>query len=291
MRRVTIGVAFVAVATISMWPKSTTSAEIKSFPLTLTEGSRLMIAGKINGHPVRAVLDSAAETTIVDKAWAQKWDLGQGDAVVGHGSGQASFEAQLVNGVTLEELGLRLKDQAVAIADLSDVGRRLLHRRVDAILGREVFDAARLLIDIEAARISVVGRDHEPRGTRLDLVSEHGVETVPVRIESGETVRATFDLGNGSQVLIGAALAKRMNLLADGRKVSIQRSGGLGGEAERQVFHVRTLDIAGHRFMNVEAAIDPNASSSDVNVGVSILRHFQIETDFARHAVWLDPRT
>jgi hypothetical protein len=60
----------------------------------------------------------------------------------------------------------------------------------------------------------------KPRGTRLDLVTEHGVETVPVRVESGEPVRATFDLGNGTHVLIGAALAERMRFLSDGRKAA-----------------------------------------------------------------------
>jgi Aspartyl protease len=130
----------------------------------------------------------------------------------------------------------------------------------------------------------------KPRGTRLDLVTEHGVETVPVRVESGEPVRATFDLGNGTHVLIGAALAERMRFLSDGRKVSQEIGGGLGGETERQVFRLRTLEVAGSKFTNVEAAVDPKPSASDVNIGVSVLRHFRITTDFANHAVWLDPR-
>lgn len=52
-----------------------------------------------------------------------------------------------------------------------------------------------------------------------------------------------FDLGNDSQILIGAALFKRMHLLSDGRKVYTERGGGLGGEAERQVFRIRLLEI------------------------------------------------
>ena len=52
----------------------------------------------------------------------------------------------------------------------------------------------------------------------------------------------------------------------------------------------RTLEIAGSRFTHVEAAVDPKLSASDVNIGVSVLRRFRIATDFANHAVWLDPR-
>jgi predicted aspartyl protease len=268
----------------------TAVADHHSFPLTLEQGSRLTVAAKINGHPVRALLDSAAETTIIDREWAKQLQLAQGTAVSGQGSGNASFAAQLVNGVTLETLGLRLAGQTVAIADLSDMGHRLLHHRVDVILGREIFDAARLFIDIEGGRISAIGRTQEPRGIRLDLISEHGVETVPVRVESSEPARATFDLGNGSHVLIGAAFAKRMGLLSDGREINSERGGGLGGETERQVFRLRTLEIAGVTFTNVEAAMDNNNSASDVNVGVSVLRHFIITTDFHQHAMWLDPR-
>jgi hypothetical protein len=99
------------------------------------------------------------------------------------------------------------------IAPPQDVGRRLLGRQIDVILGREIFDAARLAIDIEGHRIAVVPRETVPRGVRLELITEHGVETVPVSVESGAPVRATFDLGNGSQVLIGSAFAGRAGLL------------------------------------------------------------------------------
>jgi len=56
--------------------------------------------------------------------------------------------------------------------------------------------------------------------------------------------------------------------------VSSARGGGLGGEANRQIIVLSSLEIAGRRFEDVAAAIDRQASASDVNVGVSILRRF-----------------
>jgi hypothetical protein len=141
-----------------------------------------------------------------------------------------------------------------------------------------------------AVAANAVPRTLEPRGVRLDLTTENGVETLPVRVESGAPVRATFDLGNGSQVLISTSLAARMGLLTDGRRVSTERGGGLGGEAVRQIISLRSIDLAGRRFTDVSAAIDPQPSASDVNIGVTILRRFLITTDFAGHAVWLAPR-
>ena len=57
--------------------------------------------------------------------------------------------------------------------------------------------------------VEVLVPKEAPRGVRLPLTSEHAIETLPVRVEDGATVAATFDLGNGSQVLVGAAFAKR----------------------------------------------------------------------------------
>lgn len=285
MNRV-LAAAFFALASTAAVSDTTAGS---SYPLSLTRGSRLMIEAKVNGRPVTALLDSAAEVTILDRQFARSLNLSGGESVAGHGSGQASFDAKLISGVTLAALGLSLQNQTVAVTDLTDVGRRLLHHRIDAILGREIFDAARLTVDIEGRRIALVSRIQVPRGQKLDLITEHGVETVPVRVEGGMPVRATFDLGNGSYTLISKSFADRAKFLDDGRAVTTEHGGGLGGDVSRQVLTLRSLEIAGRRFNQIKAAIDPQASASDVNIGVSILRHFRITTDFANHAVWLDP--
>jgi len=251
-----------------------------------------MVDARINGHPVRALLDSAAESTLIDRKAAASLQISGGTSVTGQGSGAENFEAAEVKGVTLEAFGVAMKDQTVAVLDLSDVGRRLLGHPLDVVLGREIFDAARLRIDIDGKRITVVGRDPKqvPRGVELALVTEHGIETIPVRVEDHETVRATFDTGNGSEVLIGSKLADKLHLLSDGRPSKLSAGGGLGGELQRKVVTLRTLEIAGQRLTDVVAAIDTRPSASDVNIGISVLRHFLITTDFAQHVVWLEPR-
>ena len=261
-----------------------------AYTLSLVGESRLMVEAAINGRPVSALLDSAAESTILDEKFAQSLNIRDGQAVAGQGSGQTAFKATIVTGVTLEAVGLSLKDQSVAVADLSDVGRRLLNHPINVILGREIFDATRLAIDIAAQTIAVVPRTLKPWGARLALVTEHGVETVPVSVEGNPAVRATFDLGNGSHVLVSPKFASQLNLLTDGRAVTTEKGGGLGGETTRRVLRLRYVDLAGKRFRNVEAAIDPQPSASDINIGVSILRHFRITTDFSKHLVWLEPR-
>jgi len=259
------------------------------FPLALTRGSRLMIAASINGHAVQALLDSAAEATLIDVKFAKKLGLRSSSTATGMGSGNASFAAGMVQGVQLQALGLALPNQTVAIVDLEDVGRRLLGQRLDVILGREIFDAARLWIDIDGRRIRVLSRNQEPAGVRLDLISERGIETLEVRVE-GTAARAAFDLGNGSGVLIGSKFAQRLNLLTDGRPVGQARGGGLGGEAIRETLRLKSLEVAGREFKDLAAAIDAQPSATAVNIGVNVLRHFLITADFDNHVLWLLPR-
>ncbi len=260
-----------------------------AYAVTLTQGSRLMIEARINGHPVHALLDSAAEATLLNRRFAQDLQLANGEQVKGSGSGKEAFQASLVKGVTIQALGLTLADQTVAVTDLDDVGQRLLGARLDVILGREVFDAARLQIDIHARRIVVVSRAVQPRGVALELLTENGIETIPATVGDGVAVRATFDLGNGAHVLISKALAERLKLLSEGRVVGTEQGGGLGGATARQLVRLKSIQVAGRRFTQVDAAIDPQSSASDLNIGVSILQHFLITTDYSQHRVWLEP--
>lgn len=249
----------------------------------------MLVEVRLNGAPVQALLDSAAEMSLIDHALAQRLGLIPGAAVAAHGSGADPVDAGLVPGVRLEAFGLALADQTVAVTELSDVGARLLHHRLDMILGREIFDAARLQIDLAHHRLRVVSTEREPGGARLALTTQRGIETLSVRLEGGTVVQAALDLGNGSEVLLGGALAERLNVLHDGRPVKSEMGGGLGGATRRQIITLRSLEVAGCRFEAVPAAIDAQSSATDLNLGVSVLRHFLITTDFAAHLVWLEP--
>ena len=152
---------------------------------------------------------------------------------------------------------------------------------------RELFDAARLRIDIGHGQLEVLDDQTEPRGQRLELKTVNGIEVFPVRVE-GEDVLACLDLGNGSNVLVGRGYARRRGLLTDGRPVTQAKGGGLGGETKRSVIALKSLEVAGLKLPDVPASIDEGDSATDLNVGISVLRHFVITTDFRAHALWLE---
>jgi hypothetical protein len=125
---------------------------------------------------------------------------------------------------------------------------------------------------------------------RLELTTENGVEPLPVRLEEAGEQRAVFDLGNGSEVLVGSKLATRLHLLTDGRKVSSARSGGLGGETSRQLIPLHSLQVAGRTFRDVPAAIDSSQCRGSQYRGLDPAPLCDHQRLRGAHAVWLQPR-
>jgi predicted aspartyl protease len=258
------------------------AAPVDADPLLFDHG-RLFIQIRIDGVPSEALLDSGAEATLVDSALAARSKMPEGKQQTIRGSG-GETKARLVEGVTIEAVGVQLHPEAIVVTDLSDLSKRLIKRPTQAIVGRELFDAARLSVDIPRGKIRVLGSDQAPRGTRLPLTAHAGIEAVPVSV-GGEVVQAEFDLGNGSDVLISRSLARRLNLKVVGRK----SGGGIGGAVQRDMVKLGLLEVAGTRFRNVDAAIDDQPNANELNIGTSILKNFLITTDFKNRAVWLEP--
>lgn len=241
----------------------------------------------VNGKPVIALLDSAAEMTIIDDDAAARLGLTVSGSATAHGSGAAAMQARFADHVAVEAVGIGLEVRA-GILDLGEVSGRLIGRPVDMLLGRDLFDNARLRLDYAAGTLTIA--EGAPRGVRLPLGEFRGVPTIPAAVEGHAPVQTVLDTGNGSEVLVGRAYARRIGLLAPGRIVARSQGGGLGGARTRDIVILRSVTIAGRTFRNVRAAIDPGETASDLNIGTSILRHFILTTDFAGRQVWLEPR-
>lgn len=251
-------------------------------PLAIYNG-RLFIPAKVNGSPTEALLDSGAEATLLDKGFAASIRLPAGERVKLKGSG-GEQEAEVVGGVMIEALGQRMEKLDAVVLDLSDLSTRLTKHPTPAIVGRELFDAARIRIDMAGLDVRAVSRDATPAGRKLALTRRHGIEAMPVTI-AGVSALADLDFGNGTAVLVSRVMADRLKLKPTGKV----QGGGIGGSITRQTAVLPTLTVAGRTFRNVPVQIDPLPNAGEVNIGTSILRHFIVTTDFKARAVWLAP--
>ena len=251
-------------------------------PLLMHNG-RLFIPATIAGVKTEALLDSGAEASLIDPVLASQAKLPEGKSVTMKGSG-GEAPARLVPDVKIETLGVTLRPEVVVVLDMSDLSNRLIKRPTHAIVGRELFDAARLRINLQGGTIDHADDDATPPGHRLELTGHAGIESVPVAV-NGVKANAEFDLGNGSDVMVSRAMAKKLSLKITGQKAG----GGIGGEIKRDTVTIERLAVAGAIFRHVPAAIDDQPSANDLNIGTSILKNFLITTDFKQRAVWLEP--
>lgn len=274
------------------------SAFLLSLSLQLSAGTcgdlrvidgRVWTAITINGVETEALFDSGSEMTVADLAFAAHAIQGEAEAVEARGTGAASVTAGLVQGVAVGAAGLELTDSTIAVLDLSDISERLVGRPVPAILGREVFDAARLAIDFDAGQVCRIDPAGEPDGVRRTLVPHQGIMAFEIAIE-GRPVLADFDTGNKGSLLLDATAATASGLL-DGRAETIRPGGGIGGAVNRRVLEARNVDVAGAGFDAVEVEVDPRESEAgSANIGLGLLTRFHIVVDFAERAIWLSPR-
>jgi predicted aspartyl protease len=246
--------------------------------------NRLFVPVTVNGVKAEALLDSAAEMTFMDPKLAAELQLKAEGSETARGSGGPE-QVQFTKGVDIEAAGVKLDDLTVALLDMSFLSKRIVDADLKIILGREFFDAARVRIDIAGGMIRKVDKAVEPEGTKLPLVSHRGIESFPCKVE-GAATEADIDLGNGNEVLIGKAFAEKHGLLKPERIMERKAGGGIGGVVMRDIVVLSSLEIAGVKFENVRAAIDPQPTAGDVNVGTSILRRFVLVIDYADHAVW-----
>lgn len=251
----------------------------------VVRGDRLFLAIEVEGTDTVALLDSGAELTVINQPLADEIGLGGGEEVAARGTGAATTTASLVERVWLNALGRKIDLPLVAVMDLSDIERRLVGSAVPVILGREFFDQGPLWIDIEGGTIEWLAEGAATAGEPLQLEAAHGIETIPVTFGESNVVRADFDLGNGTGLLVSPALARDLGL----EPVGVEPGGGIGGGVGRLVVRVPQLTIAGKTFHNVRAHISENLQVA-ANVGVGLLRNFLIVTDFPNRQVWLRER-
>lgn len=254
-------------------------------PMEMRQG-RPFVEVALNGRMVSALIDSAAEATIIDASHAQELGLERKAEATARGSG-GEAEAHVLQTVDVVVAGRRIADVHPFSVDLSEVNARLLKEKVVLILGRELFEAERTMLDYPGRRLCFVDRGAAPQGEAVPLAEARGLFNMPIAIE-GRAARAEIDTGNSGALLLGQAFVDASGFLTDGRKVGVNKGGGIGGPIVRKRFVTRSVTIAGETFKGAPAVVDPLPNAGEANVGSGLLKYFRVTLDFRDKTAWFE---
>jgi predicted aspartyl protease len=254
------------------------------------QGGAVFTVARINGQPVDVTLDSGASLTVLDQALASRLGVPALDSAQVAGMSGAAQAGQYAGAFRLElaEARIEFPPGKAVILDLS--GLRPGGRAVEALVGRELFEATRLDLDFPHGRLAS-GSTPPPEAVRLALTREaEQLRAAPVSLDGRPEIQATFDLGAGLPFQVSRDWA-RANGLMDGRRTSEWFLTGVEGVSTYTTLTLPRLNLGGFEFHDVPIGVvdgQPEGSSPAL-LGIPVWRRFRLFSDFAADSLWLTP--
>lgn len=257
---------------------------------------RVFLPVTVNGVSTTAILDSGAEYSALDAAFAQRAGIAGGGTFAAQGSG-GDAQISVAKGIEIRVGALELRNLTVAVLDLSGLSRQI-GAPLPVILGKELFNEMIVEIDYPRRRIAF----HDPAnwsyrglGTRVPLEKDRGLRKVRVSVEGLAPIKVGFDLGQGSALSLYREYAEKEKLLEGRKPLSKLRGGGVGGATSDVVGTLKSVAFGGTQFTDVPATfvLDPAGStetkSEQGNLGAEVFKRFRLVIDYTRDALYLEP--
>ena len=251
----------------------------------------VIVDATVNGEPVRALIDSGAQSSVIDRSLADRLDApaGFGAPVVALGmSGQPQMGRSAVVDVRLGELMLKGLHPAVlelgAIASASGLPFRL-------ILGQDMLRQVVADFDFPRERLWLHRREGyvPPPSAVAAQARLRGRElVVPVMID-GAPLEVVVDTGASGALSVSSDVAEALGLLR-GRAVSWGRSISFGGLSRTQVVEVDSFSFAGRDYRGVPVHVYTAPAKGlipDGLLGVGLLENYRVILDQAKGVLHL----
>ena len=250
----------------------------------------------VAGIPLRVVVDSGAQFSVIDRALAARLGLKETPLpMLAFGvSGRPSVTHTVALDLSLAGLAIRgLRAATLELLSLSGA----IRRPFAMLIGRDVLQAVTADIDWPNGRVRFVapGAYRPQSGAQVAPThSRSGALMTPVAIEGRAPVDVMVDTGATSEIALSEETARSLGLLA-GRPVTTGASVSLGGFSRDRVVHAHAVEFAGRRLDDVEVQVFTPSVHGPMPaglLGVGILKHFRVGLDLGAGVLWLSgPRT
>lgn len=256
-------------------------------------GSLVEVTVLLSGVPIRAVVDSGAQFSAIDRGLAER--LGLQPALLPMLAFGVSGQPSLTHAVSLDfSVGpMQVRGSKAATLELLRLSWAI-RRPIAMLLGRDVLQSVALDIDWPAGRMRFVRPEayRPPPGAVAALVKlDGGALMAPVAVEEAAPLDLLVDTGATSEIALSQESAQTLGLL-DGRPVTTGRSISLGGLSEDRVVRARVVEFAGRTLRDVEIQIFRPSVRGPLPaglLGVGILKRYRVGLDLSAGHLWLSP--
>lgn len=214
------------------------------------------VAVTLAGRRVRALVDSGAQYSVIDRAFFDALGLpGAFDLpLVAYGVGGG---AQMGKGATLDVTvgGMRVRALRTAILSLGPLASED-GLGAPLILGQDLLGEVVLEVDAEARRMRFVAPDRYAVPTDvlpLPVTRSRGALSTQVTVE-GATIEATVDTGASAILALSREAAEGAGLF-DGRPATRGSSIVLGGAIASEIVRARTITVGDQIYRDVPTPI------------------------------------
>ena len=259
-------------------------------PLT-DPGGLIELPTHVRGIPVRAVVDSGAQFSAIDRTFATR--LGLEPAQIPMLAFGVSGAPAVTHTVALElSVGsMQVTGMRAATLDLLSLSGAM-RRPFALLLGRDLLGQVAADIDWPNARVALMRPEafQAPPAARLaPTTSRNRALMTEISIEGGAPVEVMVDTGATSEIALAESVAAKLGLL-DGRPMQTGRSVSLGGLSRDRVVRAASVEFAGQRLSDVEVQIFTPAVQGplpDGLLGVGVLRRYRVGLDLGAGLLWL----
>jgi predicted aspartyl protease len=268
-------------------------------PIEIATGGIVLLAANVSGHRLSMIVDSGAESSVINAARLAGLGLdGRGAFALGASGGDTV--ASYIQHVTFELPGVTVRDQTVAAIDFRAL-ETSFGQRIDGVLGYDFL--SRFVVEIDYPHHKIRLHDParyqhaEPGAIAISLEgSTPWVDaTITVQDRAPLTGHFTVDTGCTCQVSMTSPFTDANHLLDAVLTDKIGEYAGAGGPTESVSGAIARLQIGDTSIDHpiADFARDTKGATADPDsaglIGAQVLRKFVVVFDYARGRMWLDP--
>lgn len=271
---------------------ATTHSEL---PIELV-GSHVYLEARIDGQPVKLVLDTGA-VNVLTPAAAERLGLKIGGRITAVGAGEQSARAGMTRVGRVEIGDMHMDNQLFYVIDMGDI-TAVENLEFDGLVGYELLQRFVAEVDYAGRRLTLIEPDAfvpPVDGRRVPLEFDDRTPIAPGMID-GLPARFALDTGSRGTLTVHAPYVREHKLIERyGANIETVTGWGVGGPVMGRPVRFGTLhlgdfpmqDVLGN-LSTVRSGALANANVAG-NLGSALLRRFVVTFDYRNRAMYLAP--